>query len=251
MLHVMRRTAANRSFRVELLLLLLQHGCQEFFAQFCAAVLKMLKIGDNRVSYSAMAYLAFRVAFRDTLEGALQKQISGDVPTSSGYLTKIPFLQSVAARVQLDVLAETWHRVISGLADHCSLVDESVLYAVCESAAHLAEEQPDELNRLLQDGPLQMHVDPDQWLATRLRAMHLSLPIAGDFLAISQYQDLPPEIATRQKVQAGLAEARLECMFQLLGRWHVSRDFSHNLRHLLTPQEIKTVCETLQVQYTD
>lgn len=209
----------------------------------------MLKIGESRLNYTSLTYLAFRAAFRDTHEWmVLDRQLKASRLEGYGYLTEVPFLQSVPPQVQLDLLAETWSRLVSGDAQTCSLIDEAVLYSVCETTARLVEEQPNELKRYIEKGPMQFSLQLDQWLVSRIRALHLSLPIEGDFLAISQFEDMPPEEAVRFKTKLGLDETRLESLFDLLGRWHVSNNFKHNLKHLLTEREIEVVERTIQLQ---
>jgi len=212
----------------------------------------MLKIGESRLNYTSLTYLAFRAAFKDTLEWMiLDRQLKASRLEGYGFLTEVPFLQNVPPHVQLDLLAETWSRLVAGAPMPCSLVDECVLYSACETTARLVEEQPNELSRYVENGPMRFALQLDQWLVSRVRALHLSLPIEGDFLAISQFEDMPPEEAQRYKKKLGLDESRLESMFQLLGRWHMSENFEHNLKHLLTDREIQVVRQTLRGQPVD
>jgi hypothetical protein len=212
----------------------------------------MLKIGESRLNYTSLTYLAFRAAFQDTLEWMiLDRQLKSSQLEGFGYLTEVPFLQNVPPQVQLDLLAETWSRLVSGAPMPCSLVDECVLYAACETTARLVEEQPKELGRYIENGPMRFALQLDQWLVSRVRALHLSLPINGDFLAISQFEDMPPDDAKRYKKKLGLDESRLESMFQLLGRWNISENIEHNLKHLLTEREIQIVKQTLRGQPVD
>ena len=212
----------------------------------------MLKIGESRLNYTSLTYLAFRAAFQDTIEWIiLDRQLKSSRLEGYGFLTEVPFLQNVPPQVQLDLLAETWSRLVAGAPMPCSLVDECVLYAACETTARLVEEQPKELARYVENGPMRFSLELDQWLVSRVRALHLSLPIEGDFLAISQFEDMPPEDATRHKKKLGLDETRLESMFQLLGRWTISDNFEHNLKHLLTEREIQVVKQTLRGQMVD
>ena len=209
----------------------------------------MLRIGETRLSYSALAYLAFRVSFCETLESVkLQRQLKTDEHESGGFLAEIPFLQAVPPQIQLDALSTTWHRLANGQSIDSSLIDDCVLYAVCESAARISADQPNELNRLLQNGPLKMRVEPDHWLISRLRALHLCVPSDCDFLALSRFEDVAPDIAERQKARLGLANEKIEPLFDLLGRWHVSSGFAGRLKHLLGPDEIQDVCEMFTVQ---
>jgi hypothetical protein len=71
-----------------------------------------------------------------------------------------------------------------------------------------------------------------------LRALHLNLASDGDFLMISQFEDMPPTEAAESKRQFGLDDDRFEVMFEVLGRWAMSHSFLHNLCGLMTKEEI-------------
>ena len=182
----------------------------------------------------------------DTFEWIrLAKQVPNAKIENYGYLVEVPFLAAVPVQVQLDLLAETWSRLITGTAITGSLIDECVLYAACETTARVVDEQPKEFGQFLKGGPMQFAVTPDQWLVSRIRSLHLSMPIEGDFLAISQFEDMPPAEAKVQKRRLGLDEDRLDSMFQVLSRWHVSPNFKTNLSLLLSNSEIQRVQEVL------
>jgi hypothetical protein len=78
----------------------------------------------------------------------------------------------------------------------------------------------------------------DQALAAELRALHLNLASDGDFLMISQFEDMPPDEAKESKRQFGLDDDRFEVMFDVLGRWAMSVSFLSNLCGLMTKEEI-------------
>ena len=50
------------------------------------------------------------------------------------------------------------------------MVDEAVVYAVCEVASRIVEDDPETINRLLKGGPLDVDVTLDHMLASELRA---------------------------------------------------------------------------------
>ena len=155
-----------------------------------------------------------------------------------GYLTEVPFLQTVAPHVQLDLLAETWAKHVSAEPFDATLVDESVVYAACETAARIAEHEPQEFDRLLKGGPLDAELVPDHFLASELRNLHLNLPSEGDFLLISQFEDLPPDVASERKLEFGIDNAKLEPMFDVIALWTMSADFLSRLEGLLSGREI-------------
>ncbi len=199
----------------------------------------MLQISTDILPQTCLSYVAFRVSFQETLERiALSHQVGSDGMGCFGYLTEVPFLQGVAPHVQLDLLAETWAKHVSSEPFDATLVDESVVYAACETAARLADQEPDEFQRMLAGGPLDVEIAADHQLASELRNLHLNLPSEGDFLLISQFEDLPPEAARERKQEFGIEEQKLESMFDVLGLWTMSADFLNNIDGLLIDREI-------------
>ncbi|MEZ6045217.1 MAG: hypothetical protein R3C11_06465 [Planctomycetaceae bacterium] len=84
----------------------------------------MIKIANETLPQSCLCYLAFRVAFMETLERiALADQIAERNLRQFGYLTEVPFLQAVPPHLQLDLLAETWAKHTSDDPCDASLVD--------------------------------------------------------------------------------------------------------------------------------
>ncbi|MBS0205816.1 MAG: hypothetical protein JSS49_23180 [Planctomycetes bacterium] len=202
----------------------------------------MLKILETPLPQSLLSYVAFRVAFRETFERmSLHKRSANDIGDAYGFLGEIPFLREVPPQVQLDLLATTWQRHISREAHVADLVDESVIYAVCEAAARLVEQDADAFVNLMRSGPVDMAVPVDSYLARELRLLYLELPNDGDFLLVSQFLDLEPEESRQQKIEMGVDPRRLESLFDLLGRWHVSSQFPARLKGLLTESEVASV----------
>jgi len=177
----------------------------------------------------------------------LARQIHDD-RDGFGFLTEVPFLCQVPAHVQLDLLAETWSKHLSRKRFAATLVDESVVYAVCETAASIADEDPALIQRCLACGPCSTHLTVDEFLSAELRNLHLSLSNEGDFLLISQFEDMHPDEASELKEQFGLHESRIEPMFAALGRWCVSREFTQNLTGLFSEREIMRAVAILRLQ---
>ncbi|MGE0759279.1 MAG: hypothetical protein AB7O38_19835 [Pirellulaceae bacterium] len=199
----------------------------------------MLDISTDTLPQTCLTYLAFRVAFQETLERiVLANQMGEDTTCGFGFLTEVPFLVAVPPHIQLDLLAETWHKHAAAEHFHATLVDESVVYASCETAARVVEEQPDKFMDFIRGGPLSVDVEADNFLSAELRNLHLDLANEGDFLMISQFEDLHPDESRALKKKFGLEESRLECMFDVLGRWSMSSEFLMNLTGLMSKQEI-------------
>ena len=202
----------------------------------------MLKICETPLPQSLLSYVAFRVAFRETFERlSLHKRSANDIGDAYGYLGEIPFLREVPPQVQLDLLANTWQRHISRETHAADLIDESVIYAACEAAARLVEADADAFVNLMRSGPVDMAVPVDSYLARELRLLYLELPNDGDFLLVSQFLDMGPEESVQQKIEMGVDPRRLETLFDILGRWHVSPQFPANLKGLLTEAEVASV----------
>lgn len=207
----------------------------------------MLKITHTPLPQSLLSYVAFRVAFRETFERlSLHRRSANEIGDAYGYLGEIPFLREVPAQVQLDLLATTWQRHISRETHVANLVDESVIYAVCEAAAQLVERDPDVFVNHMRGGPLDLAVPVDAYLSRELRLLYLELPNDGDFLLVSQFLDLEPSESIEQKLEMGVDPERLEELFDLLGRWHISPEFSLRLKGLLTEAEQGVVMKILR-----
>jgi len=67
----------------------------------------------------------------------------------------------------------------------------------------------------------------------------MALDCEGDFLVISQFEDLPPDEARRLKDELCLDQDRLDELFGVLGRWKVTPGFARRLEGLLSRQEIR------------
>jgi hypothetical protein len=208
----------------------------------------MLKICDTPLPQSLLSYVAFRVAFRETFERlSLHRRSANDASEAYGYLGEIPFLREVPAQIQLDLLATTWHRHIARETYTADLVDESVIYAVCESASQLVERSPDVFVNHMRGGPVDLAVPVDAYLSRELRLLYLELPNDGDFLLVSQFLDLEPIESVEQKIEMGVNPKRLEELFEILGRWYVSPQFSSRLKGLLTEAEQTAVMNMIPV----
>ncbi|RLT04486.1 MAG: hypothetical protein DWI21_14230 [Planctomycetota bacterium] len=199
----------------------------------------MLTIINALLPNNTLSYLAFRIACLDTLERiVLARQFNPEAAEGFGYLTEVPFLRAVPPQVQLDLLSETWQKHLHRERFEGDLVDESVLFAVCETAARVAEQESPQFKTWGTSGPRRISLTSKGALPTKLRQVHLALPNEGDFLLISQFEDLPPLESLSLKAQFGLEPSKCEAMFEVLGRWHVSPGFAGRLTGLLTDREI-------------
>jgi hypothetical protein len=198
----------------------------------------MLTIASSPVADTDIAYAAFRIAFLETLERATLAAQMGEPANLYGYLTEVPFLRGVAPQVQLDVLLATWAKHLSAEEFEADLVDESVLYAACETSARVIRGEQQLTSRWLAKGPRPVDLMVDGNLADRIQGLHLEMTNDGDFLLISQFQDIPPDEARVLKSRFDLEDSACEVLFDLLGRWHVSPEFSQRGAGLITSREM-------------
>jgi len=210
----------------------------EFRQHVAQHIRAMLRIDDDYLPGSDQIYLAFRISFQETLEQIVLSRQLNDANGEFGYLTEIPFLRGVAPHVQLDLLSECWQKHSSKRDFKATLIDEGIIYAVCETAARIAEDEPTVITHGLITGPKATQIKVDAFLPGELRNLHLRLANECDFLLISQFEDMNPEDASDLKMQFGLDEFRFKEMFTILGRWNVNVGMSANLKGLLTEREI-------------
>ncbi|MDB5341146.1 MAG: hypothetical protein JWN70_6765 [Planctomycetaceae bacterium] len=208
----------------------------------------MLLICADTVPQNKLSYLAFRLAAFETFKLIEFAQQTGqEFRDPFGYLTEVPFLRGVAPQVQLSLLAETWAKLQSPHDEHATLLDESVVYAVCETAARMMEQIPELFASFTETGPVKFLSQPDKLLVRELRALHLELSNEGDFLLISQFQDLDPQEAANYKKQFRMSEDYLEPMFDVLGRWQVAPDVHGKFAGLFNDDELVELMPILKL----
>jgi hypothetical protein len=208
----------------------------------------MLKICQTPFPQSLLSYVAFRVAFRETFENLmLHRKCLSDQFAPFGYLCEVPYLQEVAPAVQLDLLASVWHKHVDRAEFQADLVEESIVYAACEMTARLVERDPELVGRRLANGPFDLTVPIDIYLARELRLLYLELPNDADFLLASQFLDLDPDAAAEQKEQMGIDPQQMNGLLDVLGRWHVSLQLPERLKGMMTEPEIARVATMLRV----
>lgn len=208
----------------------------------------MLLICADTVPQNKLSYLAFRLAAFETFKLIEFAQQTGqEFRDPFGYLTEVPFLREVAPQVQLSLLADTWAKLTSPHTEHATLLDESVLYAVCETAARMMEQIPELFSSFTETGPVKFLNLPDKQLIRDLRTLHLELSNEGDFLLISQFQDLDPDEAANYKKQFRMSEDYLEPLFDVLGRWQVSPDIQEKFSGLFNAEELAELTPILKL----
>lgn len=207
----------------------------------------MLAVSTDTLPDTDLSYLAFRVSFQETLERFAYVRNTGDDLDVFGYLTEVPFLRNVAPQVQLDLLAAAWRKHVSQKVIGATLIDESVIYAVCETAANIADNQPTIITHSIISGPRSVAIAVEEGLSESFRQLHLSLPSEGDFLLISQFEDMAPDDALDAKQELCFDTARQPELFEALGRWTVSHDLFADLEGLLTEREIARTNDILFV----
>ncbi len=206
----------------------------------------MLTICSDPLPRTDLTYAAFRASFHETLERlVLARQFDDDPWLSYGFLTCVPFLKSVPPQVQLDLLSETWHRHVCSETHVASLVDEAVIFAACETAARMARNNSEEFAEVLELGPQRLVRGVDDGLAEAMKQLPMALDGEGDFLVLSQFEDMPPDDARRIKNEMCLEEERLEELFDVLGQWTITPGFEERLQGLLSRQEIRQAVQVV------
>ena len=209
----------------------------------------MLRICNDLLPDSDLVYIAFRLAACDTLERmVLAAHVGALADRPYGFLNEVPFLKQTPPQVQLDALVDAWSRHRQEIVFETDLVDESVVYAVCETASRIIQADPASTRKTLQDGPRPVDLPVNLSLSKQIQALHLDLSNEGDFLLISQFQDIPPDEARELKHKFGLDESAADPMFELLGRWHVAPQFAERSDGLLTPSEISRCIELFRAR---
>lgn len=198
----------------------------------------MLQFGHHLLPQSLLTYVAFRTALRNTWD-QLDCAVTGLIPLdeSVGFLGEIPFLRETALHIQLDVLAEVWHKHSSSKTWTADLLDRCTVFAACEYTARLAVEQPLRIAWALRNGPFEISVAHEPQLAERLRALHQSWSPQQELRLFEQSLDWPPVEAQQLKQILGWSPAHLELLFEPLGRWHVSSQLLNHLQGLITEAE--------------
>lgn len=210
----------------------------------------MLQLAHAQLPQTLLSYVAFRVAFRRTWDAMVPGSptaVFSTEPDRNGYLAEVPFLRETSLAVQVEVLARTWHRHMQPEAIQADLLDEAVLYAVCEATAQCVEHEPREVHRGLMSGPMDLMIPVDLTMAGDLRQLYLQLPTEGDFLLVGQFLDMPPTEAAEWKQKLGVTEKQLEQFFDVLSQWRARPETLTHLRGLITDRERTELAATLML----
>ena len=194
---------------------------------------------EIRLPHSDLAYLAFRLAMQETLsDSELFRDLEEDPDYPAGYLSEVPFLEQVPLQVQVDLLAETWHRHRQTELIEASLLDAAVVYAACQTAARIIEDMPEVAAAYLRDGPRQLKTRIFRRATHRLENMFDAFWDDDDFLLIDELQDLPPERSAEIRGRMQISDEDIQPLYDALARWHVAPNVAAHLQGLLTEAEI-------------
>jgi hypothetical protein len=210
----------------------------------------MLQIAQDRLPQSLLSYVAFRVALKRTWKALVVPERTTRFyrdPDEPGYLAEVPFLRETSPAMQLEVLARTWRRHMDVALVRADLLDEAVLYAVCESTAACVEHGPLTVSACLREGPLDLAVPVDLNLASDLRQLYLQLSNEGDFLLVGQFLDMSPDDALDWKRKLGVSPESLEQFFDVLCRWRCRPETIGDLQGLITGSEQHDLTDALEL----
>ena len=207
----------------------------------------MLLIASTPLPRSEYVYTACRLACLDLRERLeLAHQLDLNPERNFGFLTEVPFLRNVPAQVQMELLLNCWSRHVDVEQHLANLLDESILYAVCETAARMIRTEPEICRRLLSRGPRECRMNLTPSLADALQALHLNFARDGLFLLLTQFQDLPPAEAEALKSKYGLNNGAEQCLLDVLGRWFVDPAVLKKSDGLLTRVETEQLGTLLE-----
>jgi hypothetical protein len=189
------------------------------------------------------------VAFRLTAMAALAELDTADLDEEgdepAGFLgAHVPLLGQVPLGVQLDLLGESWARHRAPQPVPATLLDGALLYAACERAAALAEDQPGICRNLLRGGPRRVYFTartPDQ-----LRDLFDEFWGDTDWTWLEDHQDADPEQLRAVLRLVNVDEEEVRQLYDALGRGRVSPALAANLAGLLTEAEVADCLEALR-----
>jgi hypothetical protein len=191
-----------------------------------------------------LTYIAFRLAAMSTLV-QIDPELDEEGDESGGFLgLHVPLLEQVPVGVQLDLLGETWAKHRAPEPVPATLLDGALLYAACETAAGLGEDQPGLCRVLLRGGPRRVYFTartPDQ-----LRGLFDEFWGDTDWTWLEDHQDADPLQMRAVQILLNVDEGQVRELYDALGRGRVSPALAGNLAGLLTPEEVADCLEALR-----
>jgi hypothetical protein len=163
---------------------------------------------------------------------SLETRLGGDEEPQSGprpYLAWTPLLAGLPARIQLDLLAETWKRHDARRTYRATLVDGCVVNAACVQAAQFVEEDDEFVETLLEESPRHLDLRVDEWTRERLRLLYPRWWRTFNPLEFHELSALEEDFTARQVAQ----------IREVAGRTRPSPDVERNLAGLLSQAEIR------------
>ncbi len=213
-------------------------------------LLHMLTISTDTLPHTDATYVAFRIAFQETLERiVLVDQLGTTQQRDFGFLWEIPFLRQIPAQVQLDLLVQTWARHLSEREQPATMLDECVIYSACQATMKLLQKNRRMIRHFLKHGP--RAVDDQIVSLDQLEEVQLSGTSGEEFLLLTHFLDVPPRDARVLRAEIGIRDEDLVPMFEAFSRWHVRPEFRANAAELLTPIEILRASALLKVPLPD
>ena len=190
-----------------------------------------------------LVYVAFRICYFDLfteLETAACLGTHNFEADPCGYLTSIPFFETVPPTVQLDMLAEVWAKHQSPMRNRAMLVDAAVVWAILANADWISREAWDgDLSIVLNGGPRKVSVSTEQDLDGQWSQLFGGFWDDADLLTVDDQQDLPREEARALRVSRQIPEEWVDGIYEVLGRCRASESILANLQGLLSRREIE------------
>ena len=177
-------------------------------------------------------YISFRAAWLTTFE-ALVSDVAGRRTEVNGFLSQIPILAGTAPQVQLECLQNTWTRLREPTMTP-DLLDRCVCFAATSELARLAEiEHRPRLQKAI-EGPAPLSDVDLLWLAPKLRASLVTMPVRDDVFSHSAFhRTISADLDRLSSPDAGLQSQILS----VLGAWKVSAAILRSGQGLLSESE--------------
>lgn len=199
-----------------------------------------------RLPQGDLTYVAFRLSLLDTIQELWMSQdFKEDADEVTGFLFHVPILEGVPPDIQIDLLAEVWARQRKRRLIEANLLDAAIVYAACEEAARIVEDEPEIAEAYLKGGPRRLMFKAGRRLAARFELLFDGFWDDIDFLSLSDLQDVRPADAAELKAALRFIDDRP--IYQALERGRLSSQLESNLRGLLTLPEISEVVGLLGV----
>ena len=185
-----------------------------------------------------MLYAAFRAAFVLTLDCMLRETLDRhhSIARATGFLDVYPVLQGTASQVQLECLLQTWEHMQAPEVT-LSPLDNSVVNAAYATLAKMGELSTRPTLPSVWKGPKSIETSCDHWVSSKSRALQLVIDEKTSSVLIRLEAKLDDQRQTLPMFSSKEAQATVEDLISIVGRWTASREIVLGSKGLLTEDE--------------